>query len=481
MCNKMKQIKYYLTCVLLIFNLVIIANSELENLSKSTFLSENGYEHLCNSCECPNSSFEGSDAHIVDCANKDIQFIDNPVKFPQYIYEVTFKGNKIKDFSNEMLEEGSKVIILDLSFNSIDIITSSAFSNLKNLRKLILSHNQIWSIGTSAFDGLNKLMTIDLSYNMIQDWESSVFLPCTLLKEFNLKYNPIINGLREDSFEHLTQLETLNLENTGLSNLPNGIFKYNQRLKYLYLAGNSFKTVPNQAIQMAKSLFLLDLSATQLNDIKYDDFKELSQLGILRLESIPTLEKIHANAFQDLYNLLSFYCNNNYNLKAIDPRAFTNNLTGEIISLQTINMRSNSIRNIKYEMLKWTSLEHIELMNNPWKCDCELKWMIENDAKTIKSQVKCAYPSRLSGKFIDSLTVDDLICTNLLQGDSLLVSLLLFIIITTLGFTGLLYFLISHHYYFGCKYLFRKKSPNYIRVVASKEKVELEWDHSAEP
>jgi Leucine-rich repeat (LRR) protein len=451
---------------------------------------DDGYKELCNPnkgyrCDCPlesNGEDENKLYHLMDCSNRDLTNMSQFIQFVQQIQFVNFKNNKIKSILQNTFVKGENVIQIDISYNNIDFTHHSVFQPLHKLNKLILSHNSIWNLDSNLFDGLNYLEVLDLSYNSIQSWDESSFIPCKNLKELDLRYNAIgLLGLGHKAFDHLPRLEKLNLENTGLSELPFNIFAYNYNLKYLYLSGNEFKKVPNSALQSATSLRFLDMSATYLQYIQYEDFVGLKSLTEIRLERIHTLQRIGMNAFQDLENLQSFICRNNYQLNEIDSKAFTNNITGEPLRLISVILRHNSLQTLSSEMLLWKSLHQIDFEGNPWNCDCNLKWIAEYDIR-LKMGTKCNKPHRVSGQPIKSLSVNDFVCQSLFVGDSFLIAILIFMIIATLSLTGIAFIFIRNSWCSsGCYIPFRKNKVHYLKVVANKERVDLEWDHSAEP
>lgn len=273
------------------------------------------------------------------------------------------------------------------------------------------------------------------------------------------------------------------LENAGLKELPEELFQFNHNLKYLYLGGNSFTVVPNEALQKATSLLMIDLSSNHLHVIGFEDFQQLTSLTTIHLERIPTLKSIEENAFQDLGKLRNFYCNYNYKLKSIHPRAFANNITQELPPLSVIELRNNALETLSADLVAWKELRDFDLRHNPWRCDCSLQWLSEvefNDQN--KKGTVCKSPKRLEGKEISDLSLTDLICPVVFDGDVLLVSMLVFMIVSSLVLTGIVFLFIRNGWLHQCTQKL-KKSKKYVRVVAQKDKdrVELEWDDSAEP
>lgn len=470
----MKSSVIYIQPFFLIFMVYVVKSGRIDE----------GFTQLCDPnkqyrCDCPQS---GDDKKTVDCSNRDLTNMSQFIAFRD-IEVVNFRNNRIKYILENTFVEGRDVKELDISHNNIDYIHHSVFQAFESLEKLILSHNSIWRLDSNLLDGLYSMRTLDLSYNQIQSWDKNLFMSCKSLKELDLRHNGIgSSGLTSHSFMDLPQLVRLNLENTGLEELPNDLFKSNYKLKALYLNGNQFKTVPNSALQSAPSLSFLDMSSTNLEVIQYEDFVGLKSLRELRLEGIHSLRRIGINAFSDLSNLRSFVCKHCYQLTEIDSKSFTNNITGEPLRLVNLILRHNSLQTLSEEMLFWKSLHLIDLGANPWICDCNMKWLAELPIKDQLMETKCHKPHRLSGHLIKSLSGEDFVCQTLLVGDSLLILILIFIILTTLALTSVAFLFIRNQWCKNGFYIpFKKEKLNYLKVIAHKDRLDLEWDHSAEP
>ncbi|XP_054167272.1 leucine-rich repeat neuronal protein 2-like [Oppia nitens] len=471
---------------------------------------DDGYQELCKSrayqCQCPvvttntngtvveiDSSHSQTTTTTIDCSDRDLQNTSQFIRFPDNIDTILFNNNKIKSIVQNTFVEGRHVNVMDLSNNNIDYIHHSVFQPLENLQKLVLAHNQLWNLDTNLFDGLQLLQTLDLSYNLIQSWDSSVFSPSSRrLRQLYLNHNDIGSvGLTYRAFEHLPQLEILNLETTGLRDLPDHIFSTNYKLKSLYLSGNNFQTVPNAGLQSAPGLRLLDMSATKLQTIEYNDFMGLKSLTELRLERMSSLESIKPYAFGDLQSLQIFVCKHNYRLTEIHSKAFTNNLTTEQPSgLSSLILRHNSFKTLSDQLVNWQTVSRIDLSGNPWICDCRMKWLpaMVDTKHRLMNTTKCYEPSGLSGRSIGSLTSDDFDCRS--GNDLFLLILILAMIMSTVGIITITYLCRQKYRFVQTMYtsgrsVFTTKSVqkeddfDYFNVVSNNK--DLEWDDSAEP
>lgn len=79
------------------------------------------------------------------------------------------------------LNKYTRLTVLDLSYNLIEILPSTAFDSLMNLETLNLRENRLHSLPDDIFKGLSKLKTLVLENN---PWDCSCQL-MTLIKHLN--------------------------------------------------------------------------------------------------------------------------------------------------------------------------------------------------------------------------------------------------------------------------------------------------------
>ncbi|XP_043539493.1 slit homolog 3 protein-like isoform X2 [Chiloscyllium plagiosum] len=143
------------------------------------------------------------------------------------------------DLSNNMIQHFDldlplPVVKLDLSANSLTRIPD--FSNLRNLRKLILDHNKIQALPEGAFDDLVSLEELSLSGNAIRVIPENIFDPLESLKYLTLSANNIEN-LPSNSLHNLKSLTTLDVSDNQLRTIPPDFLEGHPML-YLYLSNN---------------------------------------------------------------------------------------------------------------------------------------------------------------------------------------------------------------------------------------------------
>ncbi|KAM4652714.1 extracellular matrix protein 2 isoform 2-T4 [Discoglossus pictus] len=145
---------------------------------------------------------------------------------------------------------------LDLLGNFITSIPHDAFNGLPNLEMINFSKNKILSSGIDpqAFKSLKNLKRLYLDGNVLVKVPPE--LPSTL-EELKLNENKI-DSLEKDSLQDLTNLVTLELEGNQLSeaNVSPLAFKPLQRLSYMRLGRNKFRTIPQGLPRSIEELYL---------------------------------------------------------------------------------------------------------------------------------------------------------------------------------------------------------------------------------
>ncbi|XP_030416067.1 leucine-rich repeat-containing G-protein coupled receptor 4 isoform X3 [Gopherus evgoodei] len=214
---------------------------------------------------------------------------------------------------------------LTLALNKITHIPDFAFTNLSSLVVLHLHNNKIKTIGKHCFDGLDNLETLDLNYNnMVEFPEAIKALPS--LKELGFHSN-YISVIPNGAFEGNPLLRTIHLYDNPLSFVGNSAFQNLSDLLSLILTGTKISNIPINLCQEQKMLRTLDLS--------YNNIKELSRFkGCSSLEEISLqhnqIQEIKEDTFQGLTSLRILDLSRNL-IQQVHKEAFTT--LGAIINL----------------------------------------------------------------------------------------------------------------------------------------------------
>eukprot|EP00729_Bicosta_minor_P021272 gene21272-7353_t len=130
---------------------------------------------------------------------------------------------------------------VDLSWNSIAVNETGAFSGLPLLTTLDLSGNSIAAIDAGTFAGLPLLTTLDLSGNSIAVIDAGTFAGLPLLTTLDLSSNRIA-AINAGTFAGVPLLTTLYLSSNRIAAIDAGTFAGVPLLTTLHLSGNPIAT-----------------------------------------------------------------------------------------------------------------------------------------------------------------------------------------------------------------------------------------------
>ncbi|KAM5148716.1 extracellular matrix protein 2 [Mantella aurantiaca] len=145
---------------------------------------------------------------------------------------------------------------LDLQGNLITTVPKDAFNGMPNLEMIDLSKNKLTTTGIDlhAFKPLKSLKRLYLDGNLLDQIPPE--LPSTL-EELKINENKL-GSLELDSLKDLKNLVTLELEGNQLSeaNVSPLAFKPLQRVTYMRLGRNKFRTMPQGLPASVEELYL---------------------------------------------------------------------------------------------------------------------------------------------------------------------------------------------------------------------------------
>lgn len=287
--------------------------------------------------------------------------INNP-GFPLELHHVAsvetvyLYGNELEEFPVNLPKN---VRVLHLQENNIQTISRAALAQLLWLEELHLDDNSISTVGVEegAFREAVSLKMLFLTKNHLSS--VPIGLPDDL-KELRLDENRIAI-IAEEAFENVTRLERLLLDGNLLTDegISPGTFQDLVTLRELSLARNSLTYPP--PFLPGEVLVKLNFQENQMNQIPVRAFAGLRKLEKLDLST---------NQLQLL------------------PRGVFDGLA---------------------------SLRQLTVRNNPWLCDCGVKWVV-SWLKSLPTSLNvrgfmCHKPEKFRGMVIRELSADLLQCS----------------------------------------------------------------------
>ncbi|XP_012271976.1 toll-like receptor 7 [Orussus abietinus] len=172
--------------------------------------------------------------------------------------------------------------ILDLRNNSISHIESNAFLPLYNLHTLELSENKLHAVGPQLVNGLFVLNRLTLSSNTIATVDPLAFRNCSDLKELDLSGNELASV--PEALRDLPFLKTLDLGENRITDFRNGSFKNLHQLTGLRLIGNEIGNLTRGMLWDLPNLQILNLARNKIQHVERDAFERNVRLEAIRLD-----------------------------------------------------------------------------------------------------------------------------------------------------------------------------------------------------
>ncbi|XP_075470724.1 leucine-rich repeat transmembrane protein FLRT2 [Ascaphus truei] len=279
----------------------------------------------------------------------------------QSVHTVYLYGNQLDEFPMNLPKN---VQVLHLQENNIQTISRVALAQLLKLEELHLDDNSISTVGVEdgAFREAVSLKLLFLSKNHL----SSVPVGLPLgLQEIRLDENRIAT-ISDQAFQNLTNVERLILDGNLLTNkgIADGTFSHLPKLKEFSMVRNSLTSPPT------------DLQGTYLVKLNLQDNQ---------------INHIPVTAFANLHKLEKLDISNN-RLQMLIQGVFDN----------------------------LTNLKQLTARNNPWYCDCSIRWVTEW-LKSLPAVINvrafmCQAPEQVRGMAVRELNVNLLSCPTTTPG-----------------------------------------------------------------
>ncbi|XP_045929185.1 chondroadherin-like protein isoform X2 [Micropterus dolomieu] len=270
----------------------------------------------------------------------------------------------------------SQLVSLHLEFCKIHEIEGGAFRGMKNLLYLYLSDNDLTSLDPGAFSGAPELTYLHLEGNRLGQFPGSALA--------------LLPGL---FVLHLEQNAISKLEPTGL------LSSVTPKLRELYLTNNTITSIAKGVLDSA-FLGTLHLDSNQLTEMPTSALSETPNLEELSL-SQNSIRWVGPNAFQPISQSLKRLYMDQMDIEKMSRDA----LAGLGPGLRTLTVRGNQLEELP-DLSPLTSLEVVDLQDNPLLCDCPLlplrKWMENVSVEVIAT---CGHPPEIKGQKVRDVHV----------------------------------------------------------------------------
>ncbi|KAL5021613.1 hypothetical protein ScPMuIL_000768 [Solemya velum] len=199
---------------------------------------------------------------------------------------LSLKKCGMRTIANDLFSIIRNIKKMDISENSLtDIPNNQEFRNLHSLKELYLQKNQISNLISQQFSGMS-LEILDLSGNQIRQLLSDTFQYFNA-RSLDLSTNQL-QRIETNAFRPMApQLETLNLAQNGLGNIPAGVFEGLYQLSSLNLSTCRLQSLESDPFRSLPVLRELDISNNYLTSLTEHVVLIFSHLRLLRLHNNP--------------------------------------------------------------------------------------------------------------------------------------------------------------------------------------------------
>jgi len=226
-------------------------------------------------------------------------------------------------------------------------------------------------------DDQGHVIALDVSHNFLRGSIPSEIGGLTYLKSMNLGFNAWLYGsVVPTEIGLLTNLETLDLTDTGIFSIPSSIGSLSN-LKYLYLGENSLQSIPNE-IGNITPLVVLNLSGSNLNSIpaSIGNLSSLQELYVAQnyLTSLPaaigqlselrvldlswnSFTSLPSSLFNNLSSLQTLSINRNQSQLILPP-------LGNLSNLKTLEASQSQLTKMPVGLSSLINLEKLDFSYN---------------------------------------------------------------------------------------------------------------------
>ncbi|XP_068161649.1 chondroadherin-like b [Antennarius striatus] len=326
-----------------------------------------------NKVKCPVNCVCEAETHHSSCENRGHTKI--PRGFSSNTRLLDMRGNHFHYIRSNSFPGVPQVVSLHLQRCKIVEVESGAFNGMKGLIYLYLSENDLASLSPDAFKGLPQLTYLHLEKNRF-------------------------TGFPKGAFKLVPSLLALHLENNGITKLEPDTLTEAEGLRALYLTGNVIDHMSPRALDQARDLDTLHLGGNKLKEVPTEALSKAGNLRDLRL-SWNSIRWVGPRAFQPLEKMLKELYLNNMGLEKMSQ----DSLAGLGPGLRSLFLEGNRLEEVP-DLHPLSSLEVINLADNPLMCDCPLLplrlWI---EKVNLKVRATCANPPELKGRKVKDVHV----------------------------------------------------------------------------
>ncbi|XP_055631978.1 chaoptin [Toxorhynchites rutilus septentrionalis] len=275
---------------------------------------------------------------------------------PENIRYLSLSRNVIREFPANSFTSFKKLIYLDISGNSLGVISEDTFAGLDStLLEIKMSYNKI---STFRKIDLPKLRRLDISSNSIDDLTVDAFHKLGNLLYLNMSGNEHITQITRTMIYPLNKLQVIDISNNGIKTIQADLFHNNTELRIILLNHNHLKMIEENTFMALNNLFNVDISHNEITTIKSRSFINTVNLRTLNLRGNKLIE-LRADIFNSETAMETLDLSDN-EIGVFGPNTFKIHPR-----LRKIFLANNKLQRFSPELINSLDfLEVIDLSNN---------------------------------------------------------------------------------------------------------------------
>ncbi|KAK3849967.1 hypothetical protein Pcinc_043303 [Petrolisthes cinctipes] len=198
-----------------------------------------------------------------------------------FVRQLHLEHNQIREIQDNAFGNMTDLRKLFLSYNFLESVGQHTFQGLSSIKELYLDHNSMKEIYPNAFQSMKALEILDMSSNELSSIKRDLFQSELPIWQLDID-NAHIREIEEGSFEALINLETLSLRGNNLRRLQQDFLKLTQ-LRNLYVSGNSFLSLDANSLTGLPNLETLELNNCDIDNIPDNFFDSSMSLWFLSI------------------------------------------------------------------------------------------------------------------------------------------------------------------------------------------------------
>lgn len=204
------------------------------------------------------------------------------------------------------------------------------------------------------------------------------------LAELHLSGNPL-KTLADDAFPRFRHLVSLDLGSCMVKRVAESAFRGLGTLRTLKLADNNLSFVPSDAFRHTPALENLDLGRNPFVVLAKNDFRRLRKLKKVSIVGCGRLRVVEKEAFANCVDLEHVSIAENRRLDTVESEAF--DVTP---NLKHLDLSDNALATLSEGFASLSSVATLKLGGNPWRCDCDLSFLVHMAGAILESSRKAA-------------------------------------------------------------------------------------------